>query len=584
MRFVHIVPFLQSSSDTICFLVAVLLLLLLLLLQLLQGPFTASDSRLRKEAFAAWHAFIECCWQLQQLVRKRGVLTQPMRFALQHDASSAVKLAAVGSWGCLMQMLTGQHRSDRSSSSSSSSGAAAAGGDSVGLALCCVDVNASPTTGVAAAAAGGNIRPEERPAAAGAEAGLAAWLQGFVSSDGAVVDAAVKTLPKQQQQQQCEAVAALPLVFDVMVKPITEGIMGSSSDTGGSSSRKKSGSSSSSKPPKDSSCLAGLPVVQLVLQQLLQLAPAASAAASKQQQAAAAVTVKVEPGTAPSTPAAAAAGTSEAPVAVLVCRLLRDTICGSKPAAAVLAAAAAGLDAAAADQQSLSPSGAACKTPGPAAAGDSSEGKSNTCKCGRMSTPPPTPLLALTTPLGLAAAAADGTPPPVAPAFGMQRLSAVNYQALAAVQQQCLQPAAGFGDLAISADLTTSTVVVLAAPPGVQARPEWVLQTASGWLQLMTVCLKQLTQQQQQGQQWQQLQQFELGLSAEQLVLLQQEWLPAWEQLLMLIGAAIQLQQLQQQQQGKGSMQQHEQLLAVQAAVQAVHAVSSVFKVSVRTA
>jgi hypothetical protein len=59
-----------------------MLLPLLLLLQLVQGPLTANDTRLRREAFSAWHAFIECCWQLQQLVRKRGVPTQSMRSVL----------------------------------------------------------------------------------------------------------------------------------------------------------------------------------------------------------------------------------------------------------------------------------------------------------------------------------------------------------------------------------------------------------------------------------------------------------------------------------------------------------------------
>jgi hypothetical protein len=448
-----------------------------------------------------------------------------MRFALQHDASTAVKLAAVGSWGCLLQMLVGQHGPRNSSGSSSSSG-----GDQ---ALRC----AAAGVGDAGAAAGDEAKLAGNSISAGV--GFAAWLASTV-----------------QQQQQCEAAGSLALVFDVIVKPIVEGIMGSNPD---SSSRKKQ--SSSSKPAKDSSCLAGLPVVQLVLQQLLQLAPAPAAASGKQSShtaAAAGVVVKAEPGTASS------AAAVEPPVAVQVCRLVRDTICGSKPAAAVLAAAAAGLAAAAADgaaaavaEQSPSSSAAACKTPAPAAAAaaaaDSGDGKS-ACKCAHMSTPPPTPLLSLHTPLALAAAAAGGTP--ATPAFGMRRLARPEQQGQQQLQQQgVLQLQQGMG-VAMCV-----TAVEIAAPPGVQARPDWVLQTAPGWLQLLTVCFKQLLQQQQgEG----------AGvLTEEQLLLLQQEWLPAWEHLLMLTGAAIQLQ-LQQQQQ---------QLVAVQAAVQVVHTVFSTLKV-----
>jgi uncharacterized protein with von Willebrand factor type A (vWA) domain len=168
--------------------------------------------------------------------------------------------------------------------------------------------------------------------------------------------------------------------------------------------------------------------------------------------------------------------------------------------------------------------------------------------------------------------------------FGMRRSSSADHhQALAAVgavQQQGVHLAGGIGDAAADAAAAAAAGALANAPPGVQARPEWVLQTAPGWLQLLAACLKQLTQQQLTQQQQQQQQGDELGLSAEQVVLLQQEWLPAWEQLLMLIGAAVQLQQ-QQGEEGMQQQQQQQQLLAVQAAVQAVHAVSMILKVSV---
>jgi hypothetical protein len=53
---------------------------------------------------------MDCCASQRLLFRKRQVLLNPVKFALQHSSSQGVKLAAVGSWARLMLLLLGQRQ------------------------------------------------------------------------------------------------------------------------------------------------------------------------------------------------------------------------------------------------------------------------------------------------------------------------------------------------------------------------------------------------------------------------------------------------------------------------------------------
>jgi hypothetical protein len=63
-----------------------------LLPQLLAGAFTARDIPVRLAAFSSWQSFVDCCFRLRLLMRKRLVLLQPTLFALQAQLSQQVGL------------------------------------------------------------------------------------------------------------------------------------------------------------------------------------------------------------------------------------------------------------------------------------------------------------------------------------------------------------------------------------------------------------------------------------------------------------------------------------------------------------
>lgn len=341
-----------------------------------------------------------------------------------------VKLAAVATWACWALLLLGQ------APLLDASGPA---GARAGLVYC-----------EAAAEA------EAAAAAACAEATSAAAAAGQPDQPG--------QQQQQQQQQECEGLPAA--VFDKAVEPFVSLMMGAAAaaaaETGGGKARKPA-CSAAGKPAtlRDSSCLAALPVVQLVLQQLL------AHAASRES----------------CSGSGASGDAPECSPAVLVCRLVQRTVCGSPPAMALLSAAAAGAQL---QQQQ-------CTTPPPAAAGaaagDGGGGQAAVAALpgdGGFETPL---LLAATTPL-----------PGQTPAMSSRPAAADT-------------PAAATGSAATGAPVS-----------------QWLLDTAAGWLQLLTACFQQLLA----------AQQTETATTA--LQLLGTHWLPAWQTLLQLLGAAMRLQ------------------------------------------
>jgi len=490
-------------------------------LQLLTETFTAPEVSLRVASFTAWRSFMDCCSSMQLLLRKRHVLLNPIKYALQYSNSQTVKLAAVGSWARLMLLLLGQQQL-----------------------LWVVD-------------------------------------EGLTECDAAAPAAAA--LPKssssstQPQQSGVCSEGLSQAAFDAMLQPMVETILGcpqaaaaaaaGGGAAGGGAAGNKSAGSSKGKAPKDSSCLDATPVMQFVLQQAMvyvaqtAAAPAAGAAAgaanassrqlvsTKQQQQ--------------------QQQDDKEPLLLhlLLCQLLRKAACASADALAVDSAAAAACTAAAAMDSSCTPQADgiragvrpsdACCTPRP------------------ITTSPPAAAAAA----AVAATSRHPTPPPSTP--GHARLAGVPglwgsgfKQGLNWLQLTTPLTAGGHTPLpstAAAGQQRAGQAWPSAAqglvPPGQQADPVRVLRMLPGWLQLLMQALQLLmlllqpeapvaTATAQGGAVDGGGGQKAAGGSSsnqQQLERVMSEWLPSWCGLMRVMGAALLLLEAQDQTRQPGS-------------------------------
>ena len=471
------------------------------------------------------------------------VLLSPMKYALQHSNSQAVRLAAVGSWARLMLLLLGQRQL-----------------------LPLLDDPAVADAGGAAAGATGT--------------GVAINNGASNSSAGGLHDG----LQQQQQAAGCEGLSLQAL--QAFLQPMVETILGCAEEvpaaaegdrkTGGGSGRGKQ-----QQKDRGSSCLAATPVVQFVLQQVVHTLSAAAAAPEEQEQQQQQVATELPP------------------LVVLLCRIMQRAVCSSADAVSVKAAAAAAFAGEVLLPNALAAPSAADATPSPGAAAAAADAhKNSTVSCeqakaqpsaaaaaAREATPPPcTPVHGrlAAVPGGLWGSALKpqaGGGPGSAFKQGMGWLQLVTPP----VNSRLTPPTAATPAAAAAGDPPSELV-------GAAANPVRVLHNLPGWLQLLLETLQllllpvpcsQAVACSAEGE----------GSGEQQLQLVQREWLPAWVGAMDQLGAAtLLLQQQSHAHSNSGSSgsrskkQQHQQQQlvtgAVGATVQCVMTLQECMKVS----
>jgi hypothetical protein len=478
------------------------------------------------------------------------VLLSPMKFALQHSNSQAVRLAAVGSWARLMLLLLGQRQ-------------------------------LLPLLDHPAAVAG----------AAGAGAGTLVNNGVLHSLAGGLQDG---PLPPQQQQQTagCEGLSLQAL--QGFLRPMVETILGSTGEAaaaaaaaagrGGGNACGGSGRSKQQQQDGGSSCLAATPVVQFVLQQVVYTLSAAASARGEQQQQ----------------QQQQQEGTQLSALLLLLCRLMQTAVCACADAVSIKAAAAAAAAAATAVGAGVVLPAAedACTTPGAAAEAGADTPKGSVVSpeqaaaaaaCREVTPCTPAHGKLVSVPGGLWGSALKqqgGQGPGSAFKQGMGWLQLVTPP----VNSRLTPPVAA---AAVAAAATTPGAAAGGSPNGVVgvvADPVRVLQNLPGWLQLLLEMLHLLLLPV-PGSQGEACAAGSEGSGEQQLQLVQREWLPAWVGAMDQMGAAVLLllQQRSHAHSNSGSsgsrslkQQQQQQLVtvAVGATVQGVLALQECMKVS----